>query len=120
MSDIEALIDLINVRKDSTFDGECHLSNEEADEIITALTAAPAGDWTVSASETARMVLDYLGIGSDPSLEPGADRRRDNVAKIITSHQAIRHQAALRAAEERGYERGLRDARAELHEGSQS
>lgn len=50
------------------------------------LAAAPADDWTVSASETAREVLNYLGTGSDPSLEPGADRRRDNVAKIITKH----------------------------------
>lgn len=43
-------------------------------------------DWTVSASETAREVLSYLGSGSDESLEPGADRRRDNVARIITAY----------------------------------
>lgn len=46
----------------------------------------PVDDWTVSASETAREVLNYLGIGSEASLEPGADRRRDNVAKIIARH----------------------------------
>lgn len=71
------------------------------DEAITAaLTAAPAEDWTVSASETAREVLDYLGTGSDPSLEPGADRRRDNVAKIITKHFDRVRGEALAAAEQ--------------------
>ena len=40
------LIDLLKYRQDQTYDGECHLSNEEADEIIAALAAAP-----VSAAE---------------------------------------------------------------------
>lgn len=43
----------------------------------------PIRDWTVEDSHTAREILSYLGIGSDASLEPGADRRRDKVAAII-------------------------------------
>jgi len=49
-------------------------------------TEKPTGsdqDWTVSDTETARDILSYLGIGSDPSLEPGADYRRDHVARLI-------------------------------------
>lgn len=47
------------------------------------VTVKSAGDWTVSDSEAARAILNYLGIGDDPSLEPGADRRRDKVAALI-------------------------------------
>lgn len=36
------LIGLLEDRKGQEFDGETHLSNEEADEIIAALTAVPA------------------------------------------------------------------------------
>jgi hypothetical protein len=40
-------------------------------------------DWTVSDTETAGVILDYLGNGQDASKEPGADRRRDKIAGII-------------------------------------
>jgi HAMP domain-containing protein len=43
-------------------------------------------DWLYSASECAREVLNYLGEGSVASMEPGMDRRRDNVAKIINRY----------------------------------
>ncbi|MFG1414003.1 hypothetical protein V5G24_23160 [Xanthobacter sp. VTT E-85241] len=58
---------------------------------------APEGstDWTVGDSETAGAVMRYLGIGTDPSLEPYADRRRDKVASIICAARA----AALAQAE---------------------
>lgn len=52
--------------------------------------AAPApanhvawGDWTVDDTDTARQILNYLGIGDDASREPGADRRRDKIAGMI-------------------------------------
>ena len=53
--------------------------------IRSALEAETGGgdDWTVDDTLTAREILNYLGIGSDASLEPFADRRRDHVAKII-------------------------------------
>ena len=66
------------------------LSNLDGDMLIDRIRSAlvatpPAGgdDWTVDDTLTAREILDYLGIGSDASLEPYADRRRDAVAKII-------------------------------------
>lgn len=54
-------------------------------EIRSALEAETGGgdDWTVDDSLTAREILAYLGIGSDASLEPFADRRRDHIAKLI-------------------------------------
>lgn len=41
------------------------------------------GDWTVDDTDTAREILNYLGIGADASREPGADRRRDKIAEMI-------------------------------------
>lgn len=41
------------------------------------------GDWTVDDTDTARDILNYLGIGDDSSREPGADRRRDKIAGMI-------------------------------------
>ncbi|QIB36833.1 hypothetical protein G3A56_01490 [Rhizobium oryzihabitans] len=51
-----------------------------------ALSAQVQDDWTVSDTECASEILLLLGIGSDPSKEPGADWRRDKVAKIIRRH----------------------------------
>jgi len=49
---------------------------------VTALTN-PVDDWTVDDTETAGEILTMLGIGCDASKEPGADWRRDKIAKII-------------------------------------
>nr|WP_250808449.1 hypothetical protein [Neorhizobium tomejilense] len=46
-------------------------------------TTQSQGDWTVSDTETAGFILDYLGIGQDASKEPTADRRRDRIAGMI-------------------------------------
>lgn len=46
-------------------------------------TCQPDDDYTVSDSETAGMILHYLGFAVDPSLEPCADHRRDRIAKMI-------------------------------------
>lgn len=63
---------------------------EEAERQRDEARAALERDWTVSASELASEILNYLGIGCDASLEPGADWRRDNVAKIITARDDAR------------------------------
>lgn len=69
--------------------------------IRSALEADTGGgeDWTVDDSLTARGILDYLGIGSDASLEPYADRRRDQVAKLIQKRVSIATTTDERAVE---------------------
>lgn len=49
-----------------------------------------AQDWTVDTSVLAGRILSYLGIGSDCSLDPGADRRRDKIAAMITAWSEAR------------------------------
>lgn len=64
--------------------------SDELDGLRRIFEAMPApaqhvewGDWTVDDTDTARQILNYLGIGDDASREPGADRRRDKIAGMI-------------------------------------
>lgn len=60
------------------------LARELLSRSVTALTN-PVDDWTVDDTETAGEILTLLGIGCDASKEPGADWRRDKIAKMIRS-----------------------------------
>lgn len=40
-------------------------------------------DWTVSDTETAGVILNYLGRGQEASKDPYIDPRRDHIARII-------------------------------------
>ncbi len=77
-----------------------------------------AQDWTVDASVLAGQILNYLGIGTDASLEPYADRRRDRVARMLTAWREAREpsyadgfaagaEAMRNAAQARGHEVGF-------------
>lgn len=76
---------------------------------VAELEARLAGedDWTVADTDTAREILNNLGIGDDASKEPGADHRRDRVAKIIR----LRLDAAYRKGGE-----DMRERAAAYHE----
>lgn len=56
MADTEAveLASLLRSRRNQDFDGECHLTNEEADRLIAALTRAPPIDVEAVARECER------------------------------------------------------------------
>ena len=43
-------------------------------------------DWTVLDTETAGMILNYLGRGQEASKDPYIDPRRDHIARIIRGH----------------------------------
>lgn len=70
--------------------------------VLGALAAMPAepqaDDWSVDDTICARTILNYLGIGDDPSLDQYADRRRAKVAAFI----ADRVQSALAAMPAQG------------------
>lgn len=61
---------------------------------LAAMPAEPqADDWSVDDTICAQTILNYLGIGDDPSLDQYADRRRAKVAAFI----ADRVQSAIAA-----------------------
>jgi hypothetical protein len=59
-----------------------------------------AADWTVQDSQIAGHILLYLGIATDPSLEPYADRRRDKIASMIAGLREQTEREAIRKAAE--------------------
>ncbi len=66
------------------------------DRIIQEKVLVMERDWSVDDTITARDILDYLGIGSSASLEPG-DRRRDDIACMIAKRVAAALNEAKRA-----------------------
>lgn len=83
-----------------------------------------ARDYGESAGNAARAILNALGISQDPSMEPGADPRRDRIAAIIDkSYAADRDRLAaldaenaeLRAAKDALW-REYREAKSDWHE----
>ena len=57
-------------------------------EALAALDSLQVGEPSVSDSELAQRILTVLGYATEPSMEPGADERRDRIAEIIASNAA--------------------------------
>lgn len=55
---------------------------------LAALDSLQVSEPSVSDSELAQRILTVLGYATEPSMEPGADERRDRIAEIIASNAA--------------------------------
>lgn len=85
-------------------------TNFTAETIAKALmkereSASLPDDWTVSDTETAGVILNYLGRGQEASKDPYIDPRRDHIARIIRARidaasgsEIATYQARLAAA----------------------
>lgn len=74
-------------------------------------------DWGALEFFIASKVLDYLGIGTSASAEPGADRRRDHICGLIAEALEMRDVHAVEPPEPIGYcsEYGLHTLSTKAH-----
>lgn len=74
-------------------------------------------DWGALEFFIASKVLDYLGIGTDASAEPGADRRRDHICELIAEALEMRDASGAKVQKPIGYcsEYGLHTLSSRAH-----
>lgn len=73
------------------------MSDLNDQELVAA--SRPTTEWTVAVSELAGRILTDLGFGTCPSMEPGADPRRDRIAALIAGAQSAQSADVKRMVE---------------------
>jgi hypothetical protein len=96
--------------------GRWQQAKEKARECLQAY-ASRKGDFGASSVETATKILVNLGFKTDPSLEPGADRRRDRIARFIEDAHPPSADAEGQSPPEPGWNEAIEGLQAELRGG---